>query len=604
MYIRQTKTGTSSSGDIYYTFRIVTSQRVNGKVRQKTLLNLGRYFSLDKDQWPNLCMRIEEILAGQLPLFSPDEEIEELAQKYAAQIIANHSLKNKDDNETKEEYQEVDINSLHLVRPRSIGVEHVGLEALNWLQFTEILKEIGLNGKQQAAVLGAVIGRMAHPASELSTWHWLRQESGLGELLNVDYENFSLMSMYRASDLLVRHRKEIEDALFANIKDIFSLSETVTLYDLTNTYFEGQVSGNSKAARGHSKEKRTDCPLVTLGVVLDGNGFIRRSKMFAGNIVEGTTLEEMLKELNAAPGAMVIMDRGIATQANIDWLVENKYRYIVVSRERNRQFDADKAVELNSSSNHTIQIHRVENEEKTEARLYCYSQERAEKEKAITNRLCNRFEQGLKKIAEGLNKPRGTKRHDKVLEKIGRLKGKNRGISRHYHIDLEVDKKQNRVIGLTWQKKPAQGSMLSHPGVYCLRTNEMNWDEEKLWRTYIMLTDVEAVFRCLKSELGLRPIYHHKEERTEGHLFITVIAYQAVQAIRQKLKSAGNNASWNSLRKILQVQRRITATFKTKDGRTLHVRKASIAEPQLKTIYDALKIFDTPGGVTKMIHDK
>ena len=581
MYIRKTKTGTSSSGDIYYTFRIVSSQRINGKVRQKTLLNLGRYFSLNKDQWPNLCTRIEEILEGQLPLFSPDKKVEEMAQKYAAQIIAKYSLKNKDDHEIKEEYQEVNINSLHFVRPRSIGVEHVGMEALNWLQFHEILKEIGLNGKKQAAVLGAVIGRMAYPASELSTWHWLRKESGLGELLDVDYENFSLMSMYRASDLLVRHREEIEDALFFNIKDIFSLPETITLYDLTNTYFEGQVSGNSKAARGHSKGKRTDCPLVTLGVVLDGNGFVRRSKMFAGNIVEGTTLKEMLEELNAEPGAMVVMDRGIATQANIDWLVENKYRYIVVSRERNRQFDADNAVELKSSSNQTIQIHRVENEEKTEVRLYCYSQKRAEKEKAITDRLCNSFEQGLKKIAEGLDKPRGIKRYDKIMEKIGRLKAKNKGIGRHYHIDLEVDKKQKRVISLTWKKEPAKGSMLSHPGVYCLRTNEMNWDKERLWRTYIMLTDVEAVFRCLKSELGLRPIYHHKEKRTEGHLFITVIAYQAVQAIRQKLKSAGINASWNSLRKILQVQRRITATFKTKDGRILHVRKALIAEPQL-----------------------
>jgi transposase len=115
---------------------------------------------------------------------------------------------------------------------------------------------------------------------------------------------------------------------------------------------------------------------------------------------------------------------------------------------------------------------------------------------------------------------------------------------------------------------------LTHPGVYCLRSNETSWDEVKLWQTYTMLTDLEAVFRSLKSELGLRPIFHHKEERTEGHLFITVLAYQAVQAIRTRLKAKGNNASWSSLRKTLSVQQRVTATFKQRDGRTLNLKTA------------------------------
>ena len=118
--------------------------------------------------------------------------------------------------------------------------------------------------------------------------------------------------------------------------------------------------------------------------------------------------------------------------------------------------------------------------------------------------------------------------------------------------------------------------MMTHPGVYCLRTNQTDWDEETLWRTYVTLTDIEAVFRSLKSELGLRPIFHHKPIRAEGHLFITVIAYQLVQVIRRRLRQTGETASWDTLRQSLEGHQRLTATFRRADGRTLHVRKATL----------------------------
>ncbi|MBU4264300.1 MAG: transposase, partial [Proteobacteria bacterium] len=155
---------------------------------------------------------------------------------------------------------------------------------------------------------------------------------------------------------------------------------------------------------------------------------------------------------------------------------------------------------------------------------------------------------------------------------------------------------------LTWERVPVAGTQLTHPGVYCLRTNEMNWDEASLWKTYIMLTDLEAVFRSLKSELGLRPIYHHKEDRAEGHVFITVLAYQAVQALRRKLKTQDINESWATLREIFSVQQRVTATSKQRNGRTLHVRKTTVAEPKLQRLYDALDLTASPVGVRKLVN--
>ncbi len=600
MFIRRTKTGTSVDGNDYYTFRLVVSQRVGDKVRQRTLLNLGRYFSLPREQWGPLCTRIDDIISGQLSMEAPPEEIETLAQRYAARLIANRSEQN--DNENATDYQEVDVASLELVRPRSIGVEHVGLEAIKSLNIPKILEEAGLNKVQRDVAIGAIIGRMAEPGSERATWQWLTERSGLGELMDVDFESMSVMRLYRTSDLLVQHRHEIEYALFSHITDLFSLTTTVTLYDLTNTFFEGNMTGNDKAQRGHSKEKRSDCPLVTLGLILDDSGFIRGSQMFAGNVSESKTLQIMLEQLKAPKGALVIMDRGIATQANIDWLIEHHYRYLVVSRERTRSFDPDQAVEITTASDHSIKIHKVINEEKTEARLYCHSDQRQAKEKAITKRFIDRFEAGLHKIADSLTKPRGTKKRDKVLERIGRLKEKSKGIGQHYKIDISLDESGNTVTGITWEQKPVEGTQLTDPGIYCLRTNELQWDEAALWKTYTMLTDLEAVFRSLKSELGLRPIYHHKKERTDGHLFITVLAYQAVQVIRRKLKDNGINDSWSSLRKILSGQQRVTATFKQKDGHTLHIRKTTVAEPKLKKIYDALKTLLSPGRTKKTIN--
>jgi transposase len=295
------------------------------------------------------------------------------------------------------------------------------------------------------------------------------------------------------------------------------------------------------------------------------------------------------------------MDRGIATEDNIAWLVEHHYRYLVVSREHHRQFDESCAVETTNASQEKIKIQRVVNDEGNEVRLYCHSQKREEKEVAIAELFTKRFEAGLAKLAASLQKPRGEKKRDKLQERIGRLKEKNHGIARHYRIDMTLDERKEKVVALTWEKIPVEGTQLTHPGVYCLRTNELNWDESTLWHTYTLLTDLEAVFRSLKSELGLRPVFHSKEERAEGHLFITVLAYQAVQVLRRRLKEHGIHLSWSGLRNIFSIQQRVTATFKHQDGRTLHVRKATVPEANLKELYDALGITVSPGGVQKLV---
>jgi len=612
MFIRQTRTNNKATGEAYFTYRLVRGERIGGKVRQITVLNLGRHFPFKQEDWPLLCSRIEQLLQPQealLDLPCP-ETIERAAQRYFGQLVARApggagsegtpaSIAATE--RPARDCQEVDIDSLQVTQPRSVGVEHVALHAVSQLGLTTKLAALGINGAMRAAILGNLIGRMAHPASELATWDWLQTHSALGELIDVDYSGMSHMRLYRASDALMRHRAAIEEHLFGTIQTLFGLEETVTLYDLTNTYFEGEAAANPKARHGRSKEKRSDCPLVTLGLVLDGSGFVRRSRTFAGNVSEGTTLEIMLTGLNAPPGAMVIMDAGIATEANLVWLVERGYRYLVVRRGGARQFDESRALAIETAGGEILRLHKEIREDGQEVLLHCHSAGREAKETAMEARFAQGFEAGLQKIKEGLQKPRAEKRHDPLLERIGRLKEKSRGACRHYTITLETDASGKAVTGLAWEKSPVAGTMATHPGVYCLRSNEMAWDEERLWRTYTMLTDLENVFRSLKSELGLRPVFHSKEHRSDGHLFITVLAYQCVQVLRVKLKAAGINDSWASLRQTLSVQRRVTTSLRRQDGRMLHVRKSTLAEPALMRIYKALEIDPTPGGTKKLI---
>lgn len=596
MYIRQTKTRVKA-GEAYYTYRLVESVREGNKVRQQTLLNLGSNFNLHRDLWVDLCNRIKQIVSGQNSLFECSDEIEKLAYDYATQLIA----KKPHHHTTEPDFHEVNVETLEMHRPRTIGVENIAINALNQLGFDEILQDCGFNHKQIALSAGLIAGRMAEPGSELHTWRWLTTKSGLGELLDFDFTKSSHAALYRTADLLLKHKDIIEEKLFGNITDLFSLAPTITLYDITNTYFEGEMALNPKAKKGHSKEKRTDCPLVSVGIVLDESGFIRRSQIFSGNVSEPVTVEQMLTRINAPKGAIVVMDRGFTTKDNIKWLCENKFRYIVISRQQTRKFDKTNAISIKTASKQEVFIQREINEDNTEAFLYCYSPGRKAKEEAILKRFMERFENELFSIKKSLSKPRGTKHYDKILQKIGRLKQSSRGISKYYQIDIKTDESNKKVTDIIWEQKKIQGSMLSNPGVYCIRTNELNLDKEKLWQTYIMLTDLEAVFRSLKSELGLRPIYHKKEDRTDSHIFISILAYQAVQIIRNKLKKQEIQDSWQTIRETLSTQCRITATFQTKDNKTLHIRKATKAEPETVKIYNALGVSHTPGSVHKVI---
>ena len=455
MFVRRTLTRSTANGEPYFTHRLVCSVRSGARVRQRTLLNLGRHFALPQSSWPVLCSRVEQILTAQraLPLAELPRDLEQEAHRITAQLLTRQvALPGADEaqHDAQEgDFHNIDVDTLELLRPRTVGVEQVALWAIEQVQLIPLLKRLGFNGRQRAAAVGSIIGRLAAPGSERATYRWLCRRSALGELLEVDFESMSMMQLYRVSDLLDAARKPIEQHLFNQVTDLFGLQVTVTLYDLSNTYFEGVAAAQPLAQHGHSKEKRSDCPLLTLGLVVDGSGFVRRSEVMAGNIVEGGVLQGALRRLEVPAGALIVMDCGAATEKNLKWLRQQGYRYLVVSRERKRSFDDTAAVCLQTASRQQIQVQQVLSEDGAEVRLYCYSPAREGKEQAMLKKATARFEQRLAELHEGLSRPRTHKKIEAIWKRIGRLKAKSSGAGQHYHIEVVADKEGKNATATT-----------------------------------------------------------------------------------------------------------------------------------------------------------
>lgn len=604
MFVRRTQTRTTTSGETYFTYRLVRAERVGGKVRQVTLLNLGRHFELPATDWPLFCSRLRELMSGQSVLMAIEvpDGVEAAAQRYAALLqprapavapaepLVVASAKSA-------EPSWVDADSLELLDARSVAVESLALHAIRTLKIDESLKAAGFNSVELGAAIGLIVARMAHPASERQTLRWLQQRSSLGELLGYDFGRLNLTRLYRVGDALIGSQKKVETALHARLSEVLGVDDTIALYDLTNTYFEGLSEGNPLARHGFSKEKRSDCALLTLGLVLDGQGFVRRSAVFAGNVGEAGTLQGMLEGLKAPTGALVIVDRGLVSAANLTWLKEKKYRYLVMTRER---LPLAGTARLQTAQGEDLHWQRIVHED-GDVRLICHSAQREAKETAMLQRQRSRLEARLDALRAGLTKPRGSKDPARLQRRIGRLLERYPGLAQHYVIEVILDDSGTlaRDIKVDYHAQPRSRAEL--PGHYTLRTNDLTLDGEALWRTYIQLTDVESAFRSLKSELGLRPIHHQIDRRCKAHLWISVLAYQCVQFLRRRLKDAGIDNRWQTIRSTLSTQQRLTATFNAKDGGTLHVRKTTQPDAATKTIYNALKLEHQPGGVRRRL---
>ncbi len=609
MFIRKVPHKNKKNRREYFTYKLVESVRTERGPRQRDVLNLGVRFDLPRKQWKELANCIEGTLTGQRPLFDYPKKISTLARKYAREITRQQAQAIGEAEDVPSDYQVVDVNSVDNEDIRSVGAEHVVYETMKQLGLDRKLRSFGLTRMQLALTMGVITGRMIVPGSERATHQWLLNRSGLDELMGVDLSNVSLDSVYKASDILLKNQDALEEHLRHTEGQLFALDEKIILYDLTNTFIEGTGKYNPKARYGgKSKEKRSDCPLVTLGLVLDVQGFPKKSRIYEGNVSESKTLEAMIDGLSIedrGEGSLfkptIILDAGIATEDNIEWLKGEEYRYIVVSRKKKTAIPPDVsmvAVKLDDRDQTVlVEAGLSKNKDADELELYCHSIDKEKKEEGIKNKFQGRFEFELMKARNALDLKNGTKRYDKVLERIGRLKERYRSVARGYKIAVEKDRETDKAKDIKWSRKETEKTS----GVYCLRTNREDLDVQQIWDIYTMLTDIEDAFRCMKSELGLRPIYHQKEVRCDGHIFITVIAYHLMHTIRHKLRHRSVRFCWTTIRRQLSTQVRTTTTMKREDNKVIRIRKSSKAEPVHEVIYDALNLSHRPGRIEKTI---
>ncbi len=605
MFIRKKAKKDKSSNKTYYSYQLVESVRTERGPRQRILLYLNSELDLTKEERHHLASCIEDSIKGTKRLFPYPEKIEKLAQIFAKQLVGKQAerLPENTQEEKKTDYHTVDCNTIQHEYARGVGIEYIALKMFQKLGLKEKLSEIGLTKRQVDIATGVIIGKLAQPSSERATHTWLQKQSAIDELMDCDFSRLSLNSVYQVADLLLKEKDTLEEHLQVTEKSLFSLEETVILYDLTNTYLEGTAKGIEKAKRGRSKEKRSDCPLVTLGLIIDENGFIKKSTILPGNVSEPKTLQEAIEKVgyDDKKKPVIVLDAGFATEENLQWLREKERPYIVCSRKRIGKIPQDLSLEIvQEKKGNIVKAAQVIDENTEEAIVYCHSVMKEKKEESMKDSSQKHFEEALKKLREGLTKKRCMKAYDKVVEKVGRLKEKYRSISSHYKIIVVADESSKQAVDISWNLN-SETCEKRFSGIYQLRTYKLQWDSKKLWNTYVMLTEVEESFRCLKSELGLRPVYHKKSSRVDGHLFITVLAYHLMKGILHELAMKGIYLNWNTLRRGMSTQVRVTTSMQTEDGKKIYIRASTQPESFHKKIYKALELPSTPGNKVKTI---
>ena len=445
MYIRATKTHTKG-GKPAFSYRLSRSVRVGDKVRQETLLNLGVDYAVPRRQWRDVVLVTEVLLAGRRPMLPVPADVEAAAEDLVHRLRARGLAPAAPERDGRERaVATVDLDTLEHDDTRTVGGERVCLSGLSELGFGDLLHEQGVRGRDARIAIALVVAKMLHPSSEREALRWLREDSAALELLDLDRgKALSLQKLYRTGDVLWRHRRALQAGLFRRERELLELPDTIVFYDLTNTWYTGR--GDRELLRyGRSKERRHNCPLVTLALSLDGAGFPRGCEVLPGEVSEPTTLQAALERLEAEAGAgagprpTVVMDAGIATEENIGWLRERGYGWICVSKEaRPAPPEGDAALTLTTSARQEVAVWKLDGdeEEAEEVRLYAVSEAKRRTEEALLARHRARYEEALRRLDEGLTTPHRRKRYEKVVETVGRLQERHRLVSAQYEVDV------------------------------------------------------------------------------------------------------------------------------------------------------------------------
>ncbi len=615
MYIRQVKKQNVKNGKIFYQYTLAQTARVDGKVKQRNILYLGSDPLLDSKQNKSEVLQVlKSRIFSQQDLFPVDIADELL--KLALKFYEKYQLKYPDNQgekaaslpppKDKSEIHSVDIHSIEVGDVKSFGSEHLCKQILEKLQLTKCLTSLNWRNKDIQKALISICARAIYTSSEHKTSQILTDNSELMACYNYTPGSITHRELYRISDLLYKHKNTIDQHLYSRITNMFTLDDKLVIFDITNTYFEGRKATNKLPKFGKSKEKRTDCKQVVFTGVINKEGFIRHSRIYEGNRADSTTLEEMLKDLEKySPdhtNKTVVIDAGIATEKNLELIAGKGLHYVCVSRKRLKDHPIDQSnvfTKISTDRNkHEVHITQFKPEGYNDTWLYVHSSSKQLKEESMKGKLMQRFEEDLQQVQNGIAKKGGTKKIEKVWERIGRLKEKHKHVSSRYKIDVEHDDKV--AVNVSWSVQPQKEKQDKDKGIYFLRTNYEQIDDKQLWQIYNTIREVESTFRCLKTDLNIRPIHHQNDERIEAHIYLTLLAYQVVNTIRYMLNQKGINYDWANIVRIMSTHTIQTVELRT-DTKSIHLRKPSKPIQKVQNIYSATNSTDIQKAIKKYV---
>ena len=602
--------------DWYY--RIKESFRdLTGRVRSRIMLNVGfieEAHSPEDIRDIGKCLNYLHEHQGERDLFGCpfvdyNEFVRSKAEEFWTAMVKNGSIdavKSAKEESRKKAERLVDVNTVKHTDARDVGAEWICLQAIRELEIDRFLERQGWNEIQINTALAHLITRTVYTPSELKSIRIMNENSAVCELVSGNQEwRPGYHDIYKVAPNLYGLKDKLETHLCRKTDDLFNLTNRIVLFDLTNFYFEGRKERSAKAQYGRSKEKRNDCKLLVMALCVNAEGFIRYSSILAGNTADPDSLPDMIDTLSQKTRTpsdperkvLVCLDAGIATEENLRKIKEKGYNYLCVSRTRLTDYEISEdcqSVKVLDTRKQEITLRQVKHEADGDYYLEINSPAKAVKESSMNRQWRERFEQELTKARDALGRKGGKKTYEKVIERVGRAIQKYPSIAKYYVIDyLRDEKNPKNMADIQWRIAVPE-NVDRQSGIYFLRTNVERFDEKSTWDYYNLIREIECTNRQLKTDLNLRPIYHKKDDCSDAHLFLGLLSYWIVNAIRYKLKQTGENCFWTEIVRRMSTQKAITTEGVNALGEKVSLRLCSEPSKAAEDIYERLKYRKMP----------
>ena len=572
MFLRSTNR--KKDGKEHRYFSVVENRRLSsGKTAQRTVLYLGEVSDKQESAWRKTLKVFDEDRhsSTNLSLFPDDREL-------PADAIDSVQVK---------------LSGLELRRPRVFGSCWLACETWRQLELDEFWRRRLPDGRESVSwekVLQLlVVNRLIDPGGELRVHRQWFLQSAMDELLGVDFAVAEKDRLYRCLDRLLEHKQDLFVWLKQKWADLFQADFEVLLYDLTSTYFEGAMEENRKAKRGYSRDGRPDCLQVAIALVVTSDGFPLAYEVMDGNTSDRTTLRGFLDKIETTYGKaerMWVMDRGIPTEAILAEMrnPERPVSYLVgtpkskISRHEKKWLDLPWQKVRDS-----VEVKLFEQD----GELYVLAKSEGRQQKEIAIR--------RKRLVRLLRKLRAMRRslplRDQLLMRIGAAKAEAGRAFGFLQIQLPEARQPvtRESFRFSVDKKKLKDAEL-RDGHYLLRSNVSGEDPAVLWTRYVQLTQIESVFRCLKSELGIRPVYHRLEHRVDAHILVAFLAYCLQVTLKHRLTEHAPGLTPAAVLEKLSAIQMIDVWVPTVDHRWLILPRSTQPEKDLSLLLRKLQL--------------